>query len=97
MAKSANYPLRWSQSVMRVARETTEREGVSLNQFIAGAVAEKLAALRTEDLLKERARRADWWPGDPRPSRDRATTGRRRAAGGAISHMGPRWHACPRG
>jgi hypothetical protein len=60
MAKSANYPLRLSQSVMRVAKETAEREGISLNQFIAGAVAEKLAALRTEDLLKERAGRADW-------------------------------------
>ena len=60
MAKTANYPLRLSQSVMRVAKETAEREGISLNQFIAGAVAEKLAALRTENLLKERARRADW-------------------------------------
>jgi hypothetical protein len=60
MAKSAIYPLRLSQSVMRAANETALREGVSLNQFIAGAVGEKLAALRTEDLLKERAGRADW-------------------------------------
>jgi len=60
MAQGANYPLRLSQSVMRVAKETALREGVSLNQFIAGAVGEKLAALRTEDLLKERAKRADW-------------------------------------
>jgi hypothetical protein len=60
MVKSANYPLRLSQSVMRAAKETAERDGISLNQFIAGAVAEKLAALRTEDLLKERAKRADW-------------------------------------
>jgi hypothetical protein len=60
MVKSANYPLRLSQSVMRAAKETAERDGISLNQFIAGAVAEKLAVLRTEDLLKERAKRADW-------------------------------------
>jgi hypothetical protein len=60
MAKSANYPLRLSQSVMRTARETAEREGISLNQFIAGAVGEKLAALRTADLLTGRAARADW-------------------------------------
>jgi hypothetical protein len=60
MAKSANYPLRLFQSVMRAAKETAEREGISLNQFIAGAVGEKLSALRTEDLLKERAKRADW-------------------------------------
>ena len=60
MAKTANYPPRLSQSVMRAARETAAREGISLNQFIAGAVGEKLAALRTDDLLKERAKRADW-------------------------------------
>jgi hypothetical protein len=60
MAKTASYPLRLSQSVMREAKETAAREGISLNQFIAGAVGEKLSALRTEDLLKERARRADW-------------------------------------
>jgi hypothetical protein len=60
VVKSANYPLRLSQSVMRAAKETAERDGISLNQFIAGAVAEKLAALRTEELLKERAKRADW-------------------------------------
>lgn len=60
MPKTANYPLRLSQSVMRAAKETAARDGISLNQFIATAVAEKLSALRTEDLLKERAARADW-------------------------------------
>jgi hypothetical protein len=60
MVKTANYPLRLSQTVMREARETAAREGSSLNQFIAGAVGEKLSVLRTEDLLKERAQRADW-------------------------------------
>jgi hypothetical protein len=60
MAKSASYPLRLSQSMMRAAKETAAREGVSLNQLIAGAIAEKLSALRTEDLLKERGARADW-------------------------------------
>ena len=37
MAKSANHALRFSQSVMRMARETALREGISLKQFIAGA------------------------------------------------------------
>lgn len=60
MVKTASYPLRLSQTVMREARETAAREGISLNQFIAGAVGEKLSVLRTEDLLKERAQRADW-------------------------------------
>jgi hypothetical protein len=60
MTKTASYPLRLSQSVMREAKETAAREGISLNQFIAGAVGEKLSVLRTDDLLKERAQRADW-------------------------------------
>jgi HicB family len=60
MAKTASYSLRLSQSVMREAKETASREGISLNQFIAGAFGEKLSVLRTEDLLKERAQRAHW-------------------------------------
>ena len=60
MSKGATYPLRLSQSVMRAAKETAAREGVSLNQLIATALAEKLSALRTEDLLAERAARGDW-------------------------------------
>ncbi|MBI1180841.1 MAG: toxin-antitoxin system HicB family antitoxin [Alphaproteobacteria bacterium] len=60
MSKAANYPLRLSRSIMQAAKETAELEGVSLNQFIATAVAEKLSALRAEDLLRDRARRGDW-------------------------------------
>lgn len=60
MTKTANYPLRLSQSVMQVLKETAAQEGVSLNQFIATAVAEKLSALRTEDMLRQRAGRGDW-------------------------------------
>lgn len=60
MSKGATYPLRLSRSVLRAAKETAAREGVSLNQLIATAVAEKLSALRTEDLLAERAARGDW-------------------------------------
>jgi len=36
-----------------------EAEGVALNQLINVAVAEKLAALRTEAYFRERAARAD--------------------------------------
>jgi hypothetical protein len=35
------------------------KEGVSINQFAATAVAEKLAALMTADYLEERAKRGD--------------------------------------
>jgi predicted HicB family RNase H-like nuclease len=55
MSKTASHPLRLSPSLMRAAKETAAREGVSLNQLIASAVGEKLAALRTPDLLRERA------------------------------------------
>ncbi len=60
MSKGATYPLRLSRSVLRAAEETAAREGVSLNLLIATALAEKLSALRTEDLLAERAVRGDW-------------------------------------
>jgi len=36
-------------------RQLAEREGISINQLIATAVAEKLAALMTEEYLEERA------------------------------------------
>ena len=60
MSKGATCSLRLSRSVLRAAKETAAREGVSLNQLIATAVAERLSALRTEDLLAERAARGDW-------------------------------------
>jgi hypothetical protein len=59
MSKAVPYALRLPVSVMRLAKETAEREGVSLNQFIASAVAEKLSAMRAADFFRERARGAD--------------------------------------
>ena len=44
-------------SLLKQAREMAEKEGVPLEQFIASALAEKLAAWRTLDYLKERAAR----------------------------------------
>lgn len=38
-------------------RDLAQREGVSINQFIILAVAEKMSALMTEEYLAERARR----------------------------------------
>ena len=49
--------LRLPNSVHARARELAEREGISLNQFVSTAVAEKLAALLTEEYLAVRARR----------------------------------------
>ena len=47
--------LRLPESLHRHVRDLARREGVSMNQFIATAVAEKLAALLTQTFLEERA------------------------------------------
>ena len=46
-------------SLLKQARELAEKEGVPLEQFIASALAEKMAAWRTVEYLKERAARGD--------------------------------------
>ena len=48
--------VRLPDSLHTKVRELAEREGISINQFIATAVAEKLAALITEEYLEERAK-----------------------------------------
>ena len=55
----SNFPLRLPASIKRAAEGLAHEDGVSLNQFIASAVAEKVSALRTLDYLEGRARRAD--------------------------------------
>jgi hypothetical protein len=50
--------LRLPESIHRKLSEVAEREGVSLNQLISSAVAEKLAAIMTEEYLHRRGRRA---------------------------------------
>jgi hypothetical protein len=54
-----NFSLRLQRSLMEEARKAAASEGVSLNQLINVAVAEKVSALRTEIYLYERIRRAD--------------------------------------
>jgi len=50
--------LRLPESLHRKLAELAKREGVSINQLITSAAAEKVAALLTEDYLEERAKRA---------------------------------------
>jgi hypothetical protein len=57
---TASCPLRLPASIKAEAERLAAEEGTSLNQFIATAVAEKLAALRTAALFAERKGRADW-------------------------------------
>jgi hypothetical protein len=55
MSKSA-YPLKLPTSIKKAAAELAKEDGVSLNQFIAAAVAEKVGTLRTAaEFLRERA------------------------------------------
>ena len=49
--------LRLPESLHRKIRELAERDEISINQFIAMAVAEKTAALLTVDYLEDRGRR----------------------------------------
>jgi hypothetical protein len=55
----ANYSLRLQPSLKAAAERLALVEGTSLNQFINVAVAEKLSALETERLFKERAKAAN--------------------------------------
>src|SRR5260370_17781958 len=57
--RRSTYPLRLQRSLKEEARKAAASEGVSLNQLINVAVAEKVSALRTEIYLNERIRRAD--------------------------------------
>lgn len=49
--------LRLPESLHRHIKEFSEKEGVSINQFISMAVAEKMSALSTHDYLEQRAKR----------------------------------------
>ena len=51
--------IRLPESLHDGIREAARREGISINQFIASAAGEKLAAWATEEYLTERARRGD--------------------------------------
>lgn len=51
--------VRLPDSIHRNARLYAEREGTSLNQLVATALAEKLAALAAEDYIRKRAEQAD--------------------------------------
>lgn len=50
--------LRLPQSVHAQVRELARRDGVSVNQFLASAAAEKVAACLTLEHLRERAAQA---------------------------------------
>jgi len=54
------YPLRLPQSVKAEVERRARADGISVNQFVATAVAEKLAAMDTAAFFAERRARADF-------------------------------------
>jgi hypothetical protein len=49
--------LRLPEALHRLAKELAKQEGVSMNQFIATALTEKMSAIASESYLETRARR----------------------------------------
>lgn len=55
----ANYALRVPESLFSYVRQVAAEEQVSMNQFFVMAIAEKVAALKTEAYFRERHARGD--------------------------------------
>lgn len=68
--RSSTYPLRLPVSIKAEAERLARIEGTSLNQFVATAVAEKVAVLRTAAYFAERRAQADWTAFDRLMSRE---------------------------
>ena len=51
----SNISLRLPNSLHTLAKQVAQQDQISLNQFIASAVAEKISALTTETYLTQRA------------------------------------------
>ena len=53
----SSISLRLSESLHKRIRELAKKEGISINQLINSALAEKVSALMTVEYLEERAKR----------------------------------------
>ena len=56
----STYPLRLPRSIKAEVEKLAKEEGISINQFVATAVAEKLAAMNTATFFAEHRKRADF-------------------------------------
>jgi hypothetical protein len=54
----SSLSLRLPDSLHRHLKRAADEDGISINQFISLAIAEKLSALQTYDIIAERARGA---------------------------------------
>ncbi len=80
MSDQTTYPLRLPRSIKAEVQRRAKQEGVSINQFVATAVAEKLAVMSTAAFFAERHNRANFAAfdrlmrrkgGEPPPSGDK--------------------------
>ena len=60
MNETKTYPLRLPQSLKKAVERLSRRDGTSINQFVAIAVAEKVSALETARFFEDRQARADF-------------------------------------
>lgn len=58
MSTLTTYPLRLPKSIKAAAERLSKADGTSLNQFVATAVAEKIAVMETTAFFEARAERA---------------------------------------
>jgi HicB family len=56
----STHPLRLPRSIKAEVERRAKADGVSVNQFVATAVAEKLAVMNTAAFFAERRERADF-------------------------------------
>ena len=60
MKTQSTYPLRLPHSVKAEVERRAKEDGISINQFVATAVAEKLAVMNSATFFAERRNRADF-------------------------------------
>lgn len=57
--QTTTFPLRLPSSLKNAVEKVSQEEGTSMNQFLVVAVAEKLAAMKTETFFADARTRAD--------------------------------------
>jgi hypothetical protein len=59
MSDLTTYPLRLPRSIRAGVDRMSKQDGISINQFVSIAVAEKLAMMQAQTYFSERSARAD--------------------------------------
>jgi hypothetical protein len=60
MQDQVTYPLRLPRFLQEAVAKVAQREGTTIDQFVAIAVAEKLSALDTQTFFEKRRQKADF-------------------------------------